>query len=82
MSRRLIYGFALALLLFPAEVPGVMAADPTQANGHQQPRVEKGQVGDPARLRELREKARSGSLTPEEQKELDAAMAARNGTRP
>lgn len=37
---------------------------------------------DAARLRELREKARSGALTPDEKAELDAAMQARTGGRP
>jgi len=37
---------------------------------------------DPARYRALREKSRSGALTSDEQKELDAAMAARAGGRP
>jgi hypothetical protein len=36
------------------------------------------QTSDTGRLRELREKARNSSLTPEEKAELDAAMKARN----
>lgn len=41
--------------------------------------VAAGQAPDPARFRVLREKSASGTLTTEEQKELDAAMAARTG---
>ncbi|MEZ5384955.1 MAG: hypothetical protein R3F13_05515 [Prosthecobacter sp.] len=37
---------------------------------------------DAARFRELREKSRSGTLTPEEKAELDAVMQARTGGRP
>ncbi len=40
------------------------------------------QTADATRFRELREKMRSGALTPEEKTELDAAMQARTGGRP
>ena len=46
------------------------------------PSLTLGQTPDAARFRELREKARSGKITPEEKAELDAVMQARTAGRP